>query len=69
MARPAKVRTTETFARDLKTMAHLRTAILIDGDLDAGRAKTAVKHIDDLTEILLEFSREKDSNSWKIKEV
>lgn len=59
--RPVKVRTTEAFARDLQTLAHLRTAILLDRSLDTGRAKKAVSLMDELTELLLEFSRDKDS--------
>jgi hypothetical protein len=67
MARPVKVRTTEAFARDLQTLAHLRTAILLDGELEHGRARSAVTLIDNLTDLLLEFSREKELDSEVMK--
>jgi len=66
MARPVKARSTEAFARDLATLAHLRTSILIDHDLDSERARLAITHIDELSDILLQFSREKESGNLKI---
>lgn len=60
MARPVKVRTAETFERDLQTLAHLRTAILLDRTLDIGRAQKAVDLIDELTTLCLRLQRDKE---------
>lgn len=61
MGRPVKPRTAATFERDLQTLAHLRTAILLDRTLDRSETRRAVDLIDQLTELCLNFSQAKDS--------
>jgi hypothetical protein len=58
MPRPVKKRTAKTYRRDVEALGRLRTALLVDLEIDSDLRKQALDNIDTLIGSLAEILKE-----------